>query len=182
MQELNNPEQVSSAWIKHLYGLVGQVNDTKTQMTGMSPSEATELKKIPLIESYPMEDMLPEDGLYHYLLQPGKEHDDQQHRAADRIWSKTTHRWREVVLDSGNQVMYYLSDKPDRAFVSEELMLIPEDTELPLDYIKKMAIFIQPGYCRDPTGILRHTGGLASVRPLAPVGLQQTGGLALRSF
>ena len=129
MQELNDPEQVSLTWVKHLYGLVDQFNDTKTQMTGMSPLEATELKKILLIECYPMEDTLPEDGLYHYVLQPGKEYDDQQHRAADRIWSKTTHRWREVVLDSGNRVMYYLSDGPDRAFVSDELMLIPEDTD-----------------------------------------------------
>ena len=36
-----------------------------------------------------------------------------------------------------NQVMYYLSDGPERAFVKEELMLIPEDTELPPDYVKK---------------------------------------------
>ena len=38
---------------------------------------------------------------------------------------------------SGNRVMYYLSDGPERAFVSEELMLISEDTELPPDYIEK---------------------------------------------
>ena len=34
----------------------------------------------------------------------------------------------------GNRMMYYLLDGPERAFVSEELMLIPEDTELPPDY------------------------------------------------
>ena len=34
----------------------------------------------------------------------------------------------------GKSVMYYLTDRPERAFVSEELMLIPEDTELPPDY------------------------------------------------
>ena len=34
-------------------------------------------------------------------------------------------------------VMYYLSDGPERAFVSEELMLIPKDTELPPDYVQK---------------------------------------------
>ena len=39
--------------------------------------------------------------------------------------------------DSGNHVMYYLKDGPERAFVSEELMLIPEDTELPPDYVQK---------------------------------------------
>ena len=39
--------------------------------------------------------------------------------------------------DAGNQVMYCLKDGPERAFVSEELMLIPEDTELPPDYVKE---------------------------------------------
>ena len=39
--------------------------------------------------------------------------------------------------DFGDQVMYYLSDRPERALVSEELMLIPEDTELPPDYVQK---------------------------------------------
>ena len=33
------------------------------------------------------------------------------------------------------QVMYYLSDGPERALVPEELMLIPEDTELPPNYV-----------------------------------------------
>ena len=34
--------------------------------------------------------------------------------------------------------MYYLRDGPERAFVSEELMLIPEDTELPPDYVQTL--------------------------------------------
>ena len=38
--------------------------------------------------------------------------------------------------DPGNHGMYYLSGGPERAFVSEELMLIPEDTELPPDYVQ----------------------------------------------
>ena len=37
----------------------------------------------------------------------------------------------------GNCVMYYyLADRPERALVSEKLMLIPEDTELPPDYVQ----------------------------------------------
>ena len=39
--------------------------------------------------------------------------------------------------DSGNRVRYYLKDGPERVFMKEELMLIPEDTELPLDYVQK---------------------------------------------
>ena len=74
--------------------------------------------------------------MYWYLLQPSEEHDDQRCRATDRILSKGTYRLREIVEDPGNRVMYYLSDGPERALVSEELMLIPEDTESPPDYVQ----------------------------------------------
>ena len=76
--------------------------------------------------------------MYRYLLEPGEEHDDQRCRATDRIWSKASYRLREVVEDPFNRVMHYLHraglpggllDGPERALISEELMLIPEDTE-----------------------------------------------------
>ena len=116
---------------------LNRVNAPKIQMTGMKPEEAIELKKVPLSENYPLEDTLLEDGLYPYLLQPGEEHDDQRQRAMDRICSKKTCRLKEVVEDSGNLVMYYLSDGAERTLVSEGLFLIPEDTDLPSDYIQK---------------------------------------------
>ena len=147
-QELNDPEKVSATWVKHLYGLVDELNDTETEMTGMKPKDVILLDQVSLVkrEAYPPEDTLPKDGLYHYLLQPGEEHDDRQRRATDRVWSKKTYRLREIVENPGNHVMYYLYragppgdllDGPERAFVSEELMLIPEDTELPPDYVQK---------------------------------------------
>ena len=80
---------------------------------------------------------MPEDGLYHYLLQPGDEHNNQRKRAMDRIWPKKAYRLREIMGDSGNFVMYYVKDGAERAVVKEELMLIPEDTELLLDYVQK---------------------------------------------
>ena len=92
-------------------------------MIGMSPKDAIELKEVPLVERYFPEDTLPEDGLYHYLLQPGKEHDDQHKRAMDRIWSKKTYRLSEVMLSLGNRVMYYFTNVPERAFMKKELML-----------------------------------------------------------
>ena len=136
-QELNDPEKVSSRWVKHLYGLVDELNDMETEMIGMKPKDAIKSKEVPLVsqESYPPEDKLPVDGLYRYQLQPSEEHDDQRRRATDQIWSKKTYRLREVVEDAGSRVMYCLADVPEKAFVSEELMLIPEDTELPPDYV-----------------------------------------------
>ena len=145
-QELNDPDKVSATWVRHLYGLVflylyGLVDELSLwiQTIGMKPKDAIKLNQVPLVnqENYPEEDTLPEDGLYQYLLQAGEEHDDQQRRATDRVWSKKTYRLREIIEDHGNPIMYYLSDRPERAFVKEELMLIPEDTELPFDYIQK---------------------------------------------
>ena len=114
MQELNDPERVLLTWVKHLYGLADQLNETKTQTIGVSPKDAIGLKEVPLVkqENYPPEDTLPEDGLSCYLLQLVEEHDDQCKRAMDRIWSEKTYRLRGVVEDSGNCVMYYLSDGP----------------------------------------------------------------------
>ena len=59
--------------VKHLYGLVDELNDTQTQMTGMKPSDAIKLNQVLLVnrENYPPEDTLSEDGLYWYLLQQG---------------------------------------------------------------------------------------------------------------
>ena len=88
-------------------------------MIGMKPKDAIKLNEVPLVtrESYPEEEVLPEDGLYRYLLQPSEEHDVQRHRAMERTWSKGTYRLREIVENPGNHVMYYLLNGPERAFV-----------------------------------------------------------------
>ena len=39
-QELNDPKKVSSRWVKHLYGLVDELNDTETGMIGIKPKDA----------------------------------------------------------------------------------------------------------------------------------------------
>ena len=73
-------------------------------MTETKPKDAIGLKKVPLVnlENYPPEDTLPEDGLYHYLLQPRKECGDQHRRATDRIWSKKTYRLSNIESSPGN--------------------------------------------------------------------------------
>ena len=48
-QELNDPEKVSSRWVKHLYGLIDELNDTETEMIGMKPKDAIELNEVPLV-------------------------------------------------------------------------------------------------------------------------------------
>ena len=65
-QELNDPEKVSSRWVKYLYGLVDELKNMETEMIGMKPKDAIKLNEVPLVdqESYPPEEVLPEDGLY----------------------------------------------------------------------------------------------------------------------
>ena len=98
-----------------MYGLVDELNDTETKMIGMKPKDAIKLDEVPLVarESYSPEEILPEDGLYRYLSQCGEEHDDQQCRATDRIWSKASYRLREIVENPGNRMMYYLLNGPE---------------------------------------------------------------------
>ena len=50
VQELNDPEQVSSRWVKYLYGLVDELNDTQTEMIGMKPKDAIKLNEVPLVD------------------------------------------------------------------------------------------------------------------------------------
>ena len=99
-QELNDPERVSSRWVKHHYGLVDELNNMETDMIGMKPKDAIKMDQVSLVdrEAYPPEDKLPEVGLYCYLLRPGEEHDDQRCRATDRVWSKGNYRLREIVV------------------------------------------------------------------------------------
>ena len=62
-QELNDPEKVSATWVKHLYGLVDELNNTETEIIGMKPKDAIKLNEVPLVdrERYPPEEVLPED-------------------------------------------------------------------------------------------------------------------------
>ena len=67
------------------------MNNTVLSMTSMKPKDATKLDTVPLDKRYPKETVLPEDGLYRYLYQPGEQHGDQKRRATDLIWSKNTY-------------------------------------------------------------------------------------------
>ena len=136
-QELQDPEKVSTIWVKNLNKIMNKMNNTVSQMVGMKPKDTIKLDTVPLDKTYPEETVLTEDGLYRYLYQPGKQHGDQKRRGTDLIWSENTYRLYRIVQDSDNRVLYYLQDGPDRAFVCEELMHVSEDTQVPPDWVSK---------------------------------------------
>ena len=118
-QELQDPENVSTIWVKNLNKAVNKMNNTVLSMIGMKPKDTIKLDPVPLDKTYPKETILPEDGLYIYLYQPVEQHGDQKRRATDLIRSKNTYRLDRIVQDPGNRVFHYLQDGPDRAFVRE---------------------------------------------------------------
>ena len=72
-----------------------------------------------------------------YLLQPEEEHGDQKQRVTDKNWSKEAYQLKEIVENAGKRVLYYLAgDAPQRLFVRGELLLISEETEVPLDWVR----------------------------------------------
>ena len=139
-QELQNPTKDSRIWVKYLQKAVSRLNSEKTQMLGMTPAKAVKLDNVELKvkHPYPEEQILPVDGLYRYLYQPGELEDDNRRRATDKIWSRNTFRLDRIVENPGQRVLYYLAeDAPKRAFVREQLMLIPENTELPPEWVEE---------------------------------------------
>ena len=133
-QELQDPEKVSTNWVKNLNKTVNKMN-TESSMIGMRPKNAIKLDTVPLDKTYPEETILPEDGLYRYLYQPGEQHGDQKRQATDLIWSKNTYQLDRIVQEPGNRVLYYLQNGPDRAFVCKELMHVSEETQVPPDWV-----------------------------------------------
>ena len=56
----------------------------------MKPKDTIKLDIVDLdkSETYLEQNVLPEDGLYRYLYQPGEQHGDQKRGASVFIWSK----------------------------------------------------------------------------------------------
>ena len=137
-QELRTGED-SMIWVKNSQKIVTKLNNMKLNRIGMTPTKAIKLENVELkIKPYEKEEAAPTDGLYRYLLKPGEENGDSKRRATDNVWSKKTFRLDRIVENQGQRVLYYLADgAPKRAFVREELMQIPEGTEVPPDWVEK---------------------------------------------
>ena len=85
VQGLQDPGKVSTIWVKNLNKIVNKMNNKKSSMIDMKPKDAIKLDTVPLNKTYPDETVLPKDGFYRFLYQPGKQHGDQKRRATDFI-------------------------------------------------------------------------------------------------
>ena len=60
-QERQDPEKVSTIWVKNLSKTMNKMNNTISLMIGMKPKDAIKLDTVPLDKTYPKETVLPED-------------------------------------------------------------------------------------------------------------------------
>ena len=66
-QELQDPEKLSTIWVKNLNKIVNKMNNTVSLMIGMKPKDPIKLDIVPLDKIYSEETVLHEDGLHRYL-------------------------------------------------------------------------------------------------------------------
>ena len=136
-QELQDPEKVSTIWVKNSIKIVNKMSNTVSSMIDIKPKDAIKLDTIPLDKKYLEETVQPDDDLYRYLYQPGEQHGDKKRWETDFIWSKNTYRLDRIVQKPGNRVLYYLQDGPDRAFMREELMHVSKGTQVPSGWVSE---------------------------------------------
>ena len=137
--EMRLPEgQRSTAWVKRLPDVVSALNNEETQLTGKKPAVAIKEKAVyskpSTTYTRPVgkkEKLLPPLVQVRYLYQPGELEGGTQKRATDPIWSLKVFSIERSFTKHEQPVLYYLHDGPQRGFVSEELLVVPPNTQLP---------------------------------------------------
>jgi hypothetical protein len=149
-QDRDLPKERSTEWVKNLPVYIANLNNTVTRAIQMTPNKAMDFLRsnsyeVKLDYEKTKKDPTPEGLLelngyqkVRYLYQPG-ELEGGQRRATDPIWSLTTHDISRVSKYDQQPYLYYLEDGPKRSFTRKELLVVPEDSQLPPDFI------LQPG-------------------------------------
>ena len=76
--EIQNPEKLSTIWVKNLNSIVNKINNTKSLMIDMKPKDAINLDSVKVDKTYLEESVLSKDALYKYLNQLGEQDGDQK--------------------------------------------------------------------------------------------------------
>ena len=132
----------SREWVARLPQVINSLNKESTRLTGKAPLEAIKLPEVKHLSSSKSrpESLLPRGVKVRYLYQPGELEGGERRRATDPIWSLDLYEIRQVMLHS-QPIVYYLhhgtkSLAPKRGFVREELLVVPDDTQLPPSTLK----------------------------------------------
>ena len=141
MEARNGKSARSTEWVSRLPDVIKALNNEETRLIGMKPSDAIKKKEVKAQASAPQrwknEVQLPSNMKVRYLYEPGELEGGERRRASDPIWSLETYSIDSVVKTPGDPTLYYLTEgAPRRGFVRQELMIVPQDTQLPPDTVK----------------------------------------------
>ena len=127
----------STEWVKRLPDVVAALNNEVTSLIGKKRTVAIKEKEVYSKPSTKYnrpvgaaEKKLPPLINVRYLYQPG-ELEGGTKRATDPIWSLKVYQVIENKTKPNEPVVYYLSNRPKRGFVREELLVVPPNTQLP---------------------------------------------------
>ena len=138
----------STEWVSRLPDVVKALNNEETRLIRMKPVIAIKKKEVKALGSAPQklknEIQIPTSGAtegnvkLRYLYAPGELEGGERRRATDPNWSLETYTIDSVVKTPGDPILYYLSEgAPTRGFVRQELLIVPNDTQLPPDRMLK---------------------------------------------
>ena len=132
-------ETIDRAWVKNLPIVIDKLNSEITRLIGMAPAEAIKKDSVDALPSKlhknrkigNVEERLPINVFVRYLLDDSDR--ESKRRATDNIWSNDIFTIEYSLVNNEQPVLYKLTgdNAPDRLFVREELLVIPNDTELP---------------------------------------------------
>ncbi|GBC15823.2 hypothetical protein RIR_jg28297.t1 [Rhizophagus irregularis DAOM 181602=DAOM 197198] len=142
----------SRVWVKNLPIAVESINNSVTQQLGISPAIAIKKSRVSSRSSYPRdgpvgyeEEKLPPDISVRYLLEPN-DLEGGRRRAGDMNWSPKIYHIHMSLTQKNQPVLYWLIDddgkESERSFVREELLVIPDDTELPPQWYNLYSLLI----------------------------------------
>ena len=85
-------------------------------------------KPHPVIQNRPVGKPISPDAALRYLYQPGDQEGGQR-RATDPIWSVSIHKISHYIVLQGIKVYYLMPPALQIGFVTEELLIVPADTQ-----------------------------------------------------
>ena len=131
----------SKAWVKNLYIIIDNLNNSVTRLIGMASAKAIKMKKIistsSKLRNGPMgfdKFKLSYNTSVRYLLEPGELECDFKH-ATDCNFSPSIYFIKQSLVQKNQLVLYWIEDingnGPKWSFVREELLIVSPNTELP---------------------------------------------------
>ena len=90
----------------------------------------SETKKTPPVkQNRPAGKPICPDSAVRYLYQPGEQEGGGRRRATGPIWSVSIHKISHHIVLQGIRVYYLMPPAPQRCFVTEDLFIVPADTQ-----------------------------------------------------